>query len=161
MANKIPTYFMDDPFEDHIWPAQGFSAWPLCDLTSFFDLQRFLIMMVLLLLIYENEDLLRQFLTGLGEPVGLGSFACNSPHPYILSVSEAKPLVNFWPFEPNLIKTFQNQANTPLITKIVLTFFGTFLVDVIQIPPALLDHTTANVIFCHGHMSIQARRKIK
>ena len=31
------------------------SVWPLCDLTSFFDLQSFLMMVALLLLLYENE----------------------------------------------------------------------------------------------------------
>ena len=39
---------------DHLWSAKGFSVWPLCDLTSFFDLQSFFMMAVLLLLLYEN-----------------------------------------------------------------------------------------------------------
>ena len=38
----------EKPFADHMWPAKGFSAWPLCHLTSFFDFQSFLMMVGLL-----------------------------------------------------------------------------------------------------------------
>ena len=41
--------------------------------------------------------------------------------------------VSFWPCQRNLIKTFQNEANTPLITKSALKFFLTFLVEVIRL----------------------------
>ena len=40
--------------------------------------------------------------------------------------------VSFWPCQRNLIKTFQNEANTPLITKIALNFFWTFSVEFIR-----------------------------
>jgi len=43
-----------------------------------------------------------------------------------------KGIANFWPCQRNLIKTLQNEAITPLITKITLNFFLTFSVEVIR-----------------------------
>ena len=40
--------------------------------------------------------------------------------------------VSFWPCQWNLIKTLQNEAITPLITKITLKIFWTFSVEVIR-----------------------------
>ena len=42
-------------------------------------------------------------------------------------------MLSFWRCQRNLIKTFQNEANTPLITKITLKFFWTFSFEVIRL----------------------------
>ena len=48
------------------------------------------------------------------------------------STISASPGVSIWPCQRNLIKTFQNEAIPPLITKITLKFFWTFSFEVIR-----------------------------
>ena len=47
----------------------------------------------------------------------------------LLCFYEILTKVVFWPCQWNLIKTFKTEANTPLITKMALKFFWTFLLD--------------------------------
>ena len=53
----------------------------------------------------------------------------NKPEP---NLTRIWPWVSIWPCQRNLVKTFQNEAITPLITKITLKKFWTFSVEVIR-----------------------------
>ena len=52
---KTRSVLDEKPFADHMWPAKGFSAWPLCDLTRFSVQKRILLFYSKLKgLIFEN-----------------------------------------------------------------------------------------------------------
>ena len=70
-----------------------------------------------------------------------------------VQLRRVKTIAKFWPCQQNLIKTLQNEAIAPRITKITLKFFWTFSVEVIR-------PTKINIWWSHFRNNIFFKMKL-